>query len=171
MNRKQQNQIVIMSFLSQNFSFQRIIKSMIKSYNGWINYVVKRIALESKVPFPCDYLIFQKCGLVFQINNINVVVQLLSHVWLFCDPMDCSPASLLCPWNFTGKNTGVGCHFLLQGTFSTQGSNPCLLHWQVDSSTGPPGKPNNTNTSYLFLCCIMKIQFHEKIWMFIFLLN
>ena len=38
-----------------------------------------------------------------------------------------------CPWNFPGKNTGAGCHFLLQGIFSTQGSNLCLLHWQVDS--------------------------------------
>ena len=30
----------------------------------------------------------------------------------------------------------MGCHFLLQGIFPTQGSNPCLLrllHWQVDS--------------------------------------
>ena len=27
-----------------------------------------------------------------------------------------------------GKNTGVGCHFLLQGTFQTQGLNPGLLH-------------------------------------------
>ena len=31
---------------------------------------------------------------------------------------------LLCPWNFPSKNTGVGCHFLLQGIFSTQGLNP-----------------------------------------------
>ena len=37
------------------------------------------------------------------------------------------------PWNFPGKITGVGCHFLLQGTFPTQGSNLCLLLWQVDS--------------------------------------
>ena len=42
------------------------------------------------------------------------------------------PASLLCPWNFSGQNTGVGCHFLLQRIFSTQGSNPGLLHWQAD---------------------------------------
>ena len=38
--------------------------------------------------------------------------------------------------NSTGKNTGVGYHFLLQGIFLTQGSNLgllCLLHWQVDS--------------------------------------
>ena len=34
---------------------------------------------------------------------------------------------------FWGKNTGVGCHFLLQGLFLTQGSNPRLLHWQADS--------------------------------------
>ena len=43
------------------------------------------------------------------------------------------PDRLLCPWDYPGKNTGVGCHFLLQGIFPTQGSNPCLLHWQADS--------------------------------------
>ena len=41
--------------------------------------------------------------------------------------------SLLCPWNSPSKNTGVGCHFIPQGIFLTQGSNPCLLHWQADS--------------------------------------
>ena len=35
---------------------------------------------------------------------------------------------LLHPWNSPGKNTGVGCHFLLQGIFLTQGSNPGLPH-------------------------------------------
>ena len=34
-----------------------------------------------------------------------------------------------------GKNTGVGCHFLLQAIFLTQGSNPCLLHWQAFFTT------------------------------------
>ena len=41
---------------------------------------------------------------------------------------------ILCPWNFPGKNTGVGCHFLLQGIFLTQGSNLhllSLLNWQI----------------------------------------
>ena len=42
------------------------------------------------------------------------------------DPKDCSPARILCSWDFSGKNTGVGCHFLLQGIFLTQGSNPVL---------------------------------------------
>ena len=34
----------------------------------------------------------------------------------------------LYPWNFLGKNTGVGCHFLLQGKSPTQGSNTVLLN-------------------------------------------
>ena len=52
------------------------------------------------------------------------------HVWVhaqsrgtFCDH-GLLPARLLCPWDFPGKNTGVGCQALLQGIFLTQGSNP-----------------------------------------------
>ena len=37
------------------------------------------------------------------------------------------PTRLLCPWDFPVKNTGVSCHFLLQGIFPTQGSSPYLL--------------------------------------------
>ena len=36
-------------------------------------------------------------------------------------PMDCNLPRLLCPWNSSCKNNGVGCHFLLQGIFLTQG--------------------------------------------------
>ena len=45
---------------------------------------------------------------------------------------------------YPGKNTGEVCHFLLQGIFPTQGSNPrflCLLHWQADSL--PPFQLSN----------------------------
>ena len=35
---------------------------------------------------------------------------------------------LLCPWNSPSKNTGVGNHSVLQGTFPTKGSNPSLPH-------------------------------------------
>ena len=45
----------------------------------------------------------------------------------FLWPYGLQPTRLLCLWNFPGKNTGVGCHFLLQGIFPTKGSNPCLL--------------------------------------------
>ena len=71
------------------------------------------------------------------------VCRLLSCVQL-CNAMDCSlPGS-----SGLGKNTGVGCHFLLQGISPTQGSNPhlwYLLHWQVGSlPLVPPGKPPQT---------------------------
>ena len=58
-----------------------------------------------------------------------------------------------CPWDSPGKNTGVGCHFLLQGILPTQGSNPHLLrllHWQVSSLPQmPPGKSYEVFIVYL----------------------
>ena len=66
-----------------------------------------------------------------------------------CDPMDYSPPRLLCSWDFPGKNTGMGCHFLLQGIFSIPGLNPHLLMSPALASAlaggfftaVPPGKP------------------------------
>ena len=43
-------------------------------------------------------------------------------------PCGLQPSRLLCPRDFPGKNTGVGCHFLLQEIFPTQGLNPGLPH-------------------------------------------
>ena len=43
-------------------------------------------------------------------------------------PQELQPIRLLCPWDFPGKNTGMDCHFLLQGIFPTQDS--CI---QTDS--------------------------------------
>ena len=55
------------------------------------------------------------------------------------------PSRILCPRDFPGKTTGLGCHYLLQGIFLTYGLNPhilCHLHGQVDSSPpSQPGKP------------------------------
>ena len=46
----------------------------------------------------------------------------------FCDPMDhIELARLLCPWNSSGKNTGVGCHALLQGNLLDAGIKPTPL--------------------------------------------
>ena len=56
-----------------------------------------------------------------------------------CSPMDCSMPGSFVHW-ISRKNTRVGCHFLLQGIFLIQGSNPHHLHWQADSLTVPPGK-------------------------------
>ena len=61
-----------------------------------------------------------------------------------CDSMGHSPPGSSGPWSSPGKNTGVGCHFLLQGTLLTQGSSPhllCAWHWQADPlPLLPPGK-------------------------------
>ena len=63
-------------------------------------------------------------------------------------PFRLYPARLLYPWEFSGKNTGVGCHFLLQGIFLTQGSNLHLLgllHYrQILYLLGHQGRPSGT---------------------------
>ena len=85
----------------------------------------------------------------------NMYLHTSLHRWLILS-FGCSVASdswqlhglqhtkLICPWDFTVENTGVGCHFFIQGIFPTQGSNPCLLcllNWQVDSlPLAPSGK-------------------------------
>ena len=62
-------------------------------------------------------------------------------------PSGLEPAKLLCPWDSSGKNTGVGCHSLLQGIFPIQGLNPDLLHWQAGSlPVAPSGKPLPSHT-------------------------
>ena len=50
-----------------------------------------------------------------------------------CDPMDCNLPGFSAHGDSPGKNTGVGCHALLQGIFPTQGPNP-HLHWQAGSA-------------------------------------
>ena len=59
---------------------------------------------------------------------IYMCVYIISCIWQF---LTIWMVAYLCPWGFPGENTGVGCHFLLQGIFPTQWSNPrflCLLH-------------------------------------------
>ena len=88
--------------------------------------------------FSCQYTSLSN----FSLSLIRVLNHVMSDsVW----PYRLQPARLLCPWDSPGKNTGAGCHFLLQGIFLTQESNPhllCLLYWQVGSSPlAPPGMP------------------------------
>ena len=51
----------------------------------------------------------------------------LSRVWLFLTPRAVTHQAPL-SWGSPDKNTGVSCHVLLQGIFSTRGLNPGLLH-------------------------------------------
>ena len=66
--------------------------------------------------------------------NLSVlVVQLCLILWDLTD---------VCPWYSPGKNSGVGCHSLLQGIFLTQGSKPGSPALQADSLPSKPwGKP------------------------------
>ena len=85
-----------------------------------------------------------------------------THSWCTCllSHSSCLPLEtpwtvaprLLCPWDFPGKNTGVGCHFLLQGIFPTQRSNLHLLHWQAVSL---PLSHTGVNESESVSCSVM----------------
>ena len=74
----------------------------------------------------------------------------LSCVWLFATLWTVA-TRLFCPWNFLGKNSGLGCHFLLQGLFPTQRSNLHLLHWQMDSfPLAPPADTEDMGLNLTF---------------------
>ena len=95
----------------------------------------------------CMYLKFYKINrfliLFKKLSNDCQYLRVLSSsvVSNSLRPHGLQPARLLCPWDFTGNNTGVGCHFLLQVIFPTQGSNPGLLHCrQMLLPSETPGK-------------------------------
>ena len=66
--------------------------------------------------------------MVYLLYSVNIIahyycmltfVCAVSHIQLVLTPWTVAHQAL-CPWNFPSKNTGVGCHFLLQGIFLTQ---------------------------------------------------
>ena len=83
-----------------------------------------------------------------------------------CDPMDCSqPARLLCPWDSPGKNIGVGCPFLLQGIFLTQGSNLGPLHcrqilYQLSYKGSPSIDEKMRKMLYVYVYIYIYIHIH-----------
>ena len=98
------------------------------------------------------------------IENISCIVRWILYYWAMREalqlPCCCcwvarlclsllglhglKPTRLLCPWGSPGKNTGMGCHFLLQEIFLIQGSNPYLLCISCIAggffAAEPPGK-------------------------------
>ena len=76
----------------------------------------------------------------------NDSVRVVSCVRL-CDPMNCSPLGSSVHGDSPGKNTGVGCHALLQGIFPNQGSQTMSPALQADSLLSePPQKSKNTGS-------------------------
>ena len=93
--------------------------------------------------------------------SVCIVLSLFSHVRLFETPWTVAhQAPLSMGFSrqeyFPGTSAGVGYHFLLQGIFPTQGSNPYLFHllrWQVGSlPLVPPGSP------YICICVYISIK-------------
>ena len=75
-------------------------------------------------------------------------------VWLFAMPW----TGFLCPWGSQGKNAGVGCHFFLQGSFQTQGSNLGLLHCRwILYRLSHQGSPRYVCILINILCSWMKL--------------
>ena len=80
------------------------------------------------------------------------------------------------PWDSPGKNTEVGCHFILQGLFLTQGLNLCLLLWQVESLplshlesllVQLDSKYRGSQPGvYLYTCTLLGLL-NEKLWVFL----
>ena len=83
-------------------------------------------------------------------------------------PHRLQPARLLCPWDFPGKNNGVGCHALLQGIFPIQGLNlhlQRLLLWQAGSlplcHRGRPIKANKKVNYSNFV--LYETEYHNQV--------
>ena len=91
----------------------------LNSYWKHQNIPVKREIIGKKMLF---FLLFEYAS-----------AKLLQSCLILCDPMHCSPPGFSVHRDSLGLNTGVGCHFLLQGIFPIQGLNSCLLHWQGGS--------------------------------------
>ena len=94
-----------------------------------------------------DYSSSCRFSTVIYFIHVCVRAKSLQLCLILCDPMDCSLPGSSVNGDSPGKNTGVGCHALLQQIFPTQVLNPrllCLLHWQAGSLPlgTTPEKPN-----------------------------
>ena len=94
------------------------------------------------------FWIFGRIGQILRLSNsknssISSVLYLVAQLCpTLCNPMDYSPPGSSVHGDSPGKNTGVGCHALLQGIFPTQGSNPGLPHcWWILYCLNHEGRP------------------------------
>ena len=91
-----------------------------------VNFSHSELLTSKFVLFEATKFLFCFCNLLQQ---QGCAVRLVAQSCLtLCDPIDCSLPGSSVHGDSPGKNTGVGCHALLQGIFPTQGSNPGLLH-------------------------------------------
>ena len=89
--------------------------------------VLKAWVMNTEIIFALDWLHLKNFSM--KTSSSVVLKTLILSQWGWGWGGCVLPASSVLP----GENTGVGCHFLLQGIFSIQGSNLHFLHWQADS--------------------------------------
>ena len=85
---------------------------MKESYESLLDTICRQVGIPTSFMVTSNVMIFPK-----EIKWKSLVVS--DSLW---------PHRLYSPWNSPGQNTGVGSHFLFQGIFPTQGSNPGLPH-------------------------------------------
>ena len=86
----------------------------------YFNTLGRRVSQQGAICGKCEEAVPSGCVCVLSHSVVSYSLR----------PYGLHPTRLLCAWNFPVKNTGMNCHFLLQG------SNPSFLylaHWQADS--------------------------------------
>ena len=107
----------------------------------------------------CRFLTTEPPGKPFRYST-HLYLLSCSVMSISVQPHELQPVRILCPWDFPGKNTGVGCHFHLQGIFLTQGSNLCLLrllHSGGFFTDEPSGKTQIWHTTVLIIFIMLYI--------------
>ena len=92
---------------------------------------------------------------VFSFCSCWVTSVVSNSLW----PHGLQPTRLLCPWNSPGKNSGVGCQFLLQVIFPTQGSILGLPHCRQNSLPTEPSGTLLIGITYIWLTVLLDILF------------
>ena len=94
------------------------------------------------------------------VDCVFIVVRLLSHVGFFCVPMDYSLPGSSVHGISQARTLEWVCHFLFQVIYLTQGLNPPLLHWQVDSL------PLSHQGSSLDCVHVCVLSHFSSVWLF-----
>ena len=138
-----------------HFSCKRVLLRTLGEFGAFKGQAIHLLAGRSANLSLFQTPTFWYCLISLYIGHVdlhfnNIMVPCCCLVAKLClmlyDPMDCSP-----PGSSVHGIFRVGCHFLLQGIFPTQESNPYLLHWRVDSL--PPNHPGSQHNDGEQLSC------------------
>ena len=119
-------------------------------YAGWLGFTKRPSPRAQALSQPAQvaYLYPTAPAMGSHMSEPSINGWLLFSQWVVSDSLltpqtAAQPSRLLCPWDFAGKNTGGAAISFSRGIFPTQGLNPYLLHWRVDSlSLSHQGSPS-----------------------------